>query len=64
MSWLLSIEPRLDPPAYMVPECPVCREGCDVYFLDINRDIVGCDCCRREFDDFDSVADAWEWRDI
>lgn len=58
----LTIEPALDPPEYAVPECPCCREECSVYFLNINREIVGCDECHTPGDDFDSVVDAWEWR--
>lgn len=60
----LRIEPRLEPPPYMVPECPVCRGECGVYFLNINREIIGCDCCHELEDDFDSVVDAWEWSGI
>lgn len=60
----IGIEPRLEPPPYMVPECPVCGGECGAYFLNINRDIVGCDECHDPGDDFDSVVDAWEWSGV
>lgn len=60
----LRIEARLEASPYMVPECSVCRGECGVYFLSVNREIIGCDSCHEPGDDFDSVVDAWEWRGV
>lgn len=60
----LRIEPRLEPPPYAAPECPYCGAECGYYYLNINREIIGCDECHATEDDFDSVVDAWEWRGV
>ena len=31
-----------DPPSVF---CPVCLEEAEFFYLDVNRDVVGCDCC-------------------
>ena len=57
----LRIEPRLDPPEYDVAICPVCGGECRYLFLNINRDVICCDVCKEEREEFDSVADALYW---
>jgi len=31
-----------DPPPVF---CPVCLEEAEFFYLDVNHDVVGCDCC-------------------
>lgn len=50
-----------DPPRYFTPECPCCGRECNHYFLDINGAIIGCDECHDPEDDFDNVADAYQY---
>lgn len=58
----LKAEPRLEPLRLpMMPECPACVYECSYYFLDINRSVIACDNCKGDYDDFDSVVDAWDW---
>lgn len=57
----IGFEQRLEPPPYMVPECPACGGECSTYYLNINRERIMCDSCFDETVEFDSVADAWEW---
>lgn len=47
-------EPRLDPPEYEVPKCPVCGEECETIYKDIRGDVVGCDCCVESIE-------SWTW---
>lgn len=58
----LRIEPRLEPPPYAAPECPVCGGECSVYYLNINRERIMCDSCFDDGVEFESIVDAWEWR--
>lgn len=54
-------EPRFDPPEYEVPICPVCHDECAEYYLSINREIIGCECCFDDTEEYEQKVDAWEW---
>lgn len=47
-------EPRLDPPDYDEPRCPVCGAECSTIYRDRYGDAVGCDECV-------TAIDAWEY---
>ena len=38
-------EPRLDPPEYDEPRCPVCGEECETIYLNCYNEPVGCEGC-------------------
>lgn len=46
----------LEPPTWddFIPICPVCGKECDTVYLDMDRDIAGCDCCIN-------LVDAYEY---
>lgn len=61
-------EPRLDPPEYDEPHCPVCGEVCETIYRQYGE-IIGCSSCISSVPDYDlatvqcpncgSVADAY-----
>lgn len=56
----IGFEPCLEPPEYAVPECPVCGCECDYWFRNISLEVIACDNCMNDGEEFDSVIDAWE----
>lgn len=58
----LKNEPRLDPPRRPpMPECPVCGNECEIFFLDINRSVIACDGCFKPRSDFDNIVNAMDY---
>ena len=41
-----------DPPPVF---CPVCLEEAEIFYLDINKDVVGCDRCVSTADPYDTA---------
>ena len=57
----IGIEPRLDPPEYDVPECPVCHDSCGTYYRNINREIISCENCKTTNIEYEDTVDAWNY---
>lgn len=58
--YILLTEPNLEPHPYNVPVCPVCGFECDLYYTDINGDVVACDGCMDAKKEYETVVNAWE----
>ena len=50
--WIRDAE-RYGVPEAPAPVCPVCGEEAETLYVDIDGDVLGCDCCLKAVDAYD-----------